>query len=148
MAYQAFTLEFLGSDQPQQLVRCSGRLTAAAGADHPAWVQLVEGCPGELQLDLSAVCRIDAAGVGRLAELCTAVHRRGGKVQLVAASDRVRTMLRITGVDLAFDRPTPPARVMPFRNRSFPSPAPRLASPSAPAKGPASECCRCAQAAV
>lgn len=150
MAHQAFTLEFVAGELPQQVVlRATGRLTAGAGADHPIWAELSAAADGMvLQLDLAGVCRIDAAGIGRLAELSTAVRARGGNVQLVAASERVRTMLRVTGVEPAFDRPTPSARVMPFRNRSLPSLSARsLSSSPSSLKGPR-DGCGCAQAAL
>ena len=62
----------------------------------------------DILLDLAPVTDMDAAGVGLIAALCQAMHRRGGTVRLHSAPARVRTLLRITGVEYALDRPAPP----------------------------------------
>jgi anti-anti-sigma factor len=73
----------------------------------------------DLLLDLAAVAQIDAAGVGVIVDLCRSMHRRGGKVRMVAASARVRRMLRLTGVEALLDDPACPWRAAASRSRCF-----------------------------
>jgi anti-anti-sigma factor len=104
----------------QALLRCSGKLILGHGADRSFWAPLLAGADGvDLLLDLAAVTQIDAAGVGVIVDLCRSMHRRGGTVRMVAASARVRRMLRLTGVEALLDGPGCPRRVAASRSRCF-----------------------------
>ena len=93
----------------QALLRCSGRLVLGRGAERHVWAAFLDGTERvDVLLDLTAVTDMDAAGVGVIAALCRSMRRRGGTVRLLAASPRVRTLLRVTGVEHALDRPAPP----------------------------------------
>ncbi len=93
----------------QALLRCSGRLVLGRGAERHVWAAFLDGTERvDVLLDLTAVTDMDAAGVGVIAALCQSMRRRGGTVRLLGASPRVRTLLRVTGVEHALDRPTPP----------------------------------------
>ena len=95
----------------QALLRCTGRLIVGHGAERFLWAPLLDGTDRvDILLDLAPVTDMDAAGVGLIAALCQAMHRRGGTVRLLSAPARVRTLLRITGVEYALDRPAPPVR--------------------------------------
>jgi anti-anti-sigma factor len=126
-AHQPFSLVIHRPDPGQQVVCVTGPLVAGQGAERSAWSDVLGPVERatlrvDIQLDLAGVTQIDAAGLGLLAELCGAAHRRGGTVQLSAASERAGRMLRVTGVGLLFDLPAA-ARVKPFPSRSLkPSP--------------------------
>src|SRR5262245_40306975 len=93
----------------QALLRCSGRLVLGRGAERHVWAAFLDGTDRvDVLLDLAAVTDMDAAGIGIIAALCQSMRRRGGTVRLSAASSRVRTLLSITGVEYALDRPAPP----------------------------------------
>lgn len=126
MSHQAFSL-LIHRPDPGQLWLCArGPLTAGHGAERQAWTDVFRASERAsesmaLQLDLSGVTRIDAAGLGLIAELCGALHRQGGCVHLTGVSERVGTLLRVSGVGRLFDQPATPAtaRVTPFRSRSM-----------------------------
>jgi anti-anti-sigma factor len=105
-----FRLETVRSGYADQaLLRCSGRLIVGRGAEPHNWAAVLDGTDRvDVLLDLSAVTDMDAAGIGIIASLCQSMRRRGGTVRMLAASARVRTLLRVTGVECALDRPTPP----------------------------------------
>jgi anti-anti-sigma regulatory factor len=93
----------------QALLRCSGRLIVGRGAERHHWAAFLDGTDQvDVLLDLSVVTDMDAAGIGIIASLCQSLRRRGGTVRMLAASARVRTLLRVTGVEYALDRPAPP----------------------------------------
>jgi anti-anti-sigma factor len=121
MPIHAFRIETVRPGYTYQaLLRCAGPLVSGDGAEPEVWSALLDSPDRvDVLLDLTGVTDIDAAGVGILAELCQVMHRQGGTVRLLAANERVRTMLRVTGVEDALDLPTPPARVFPFRSRTM-----------------------------
>ncbi len=109
----------------QALLQAAGRLVLGHGADRRFWAPILDGSERiDILLDLAGVTDLDAAGIGLIAELCRSMRRRGGTVRVFAASPRVETLLRLTGVDNALDRPMPLADV-PCRVRRRPSDRPR-----------------------
>lgn len=145
-APQPFSLVIHRPDPGQQVVCANGPLVAGQGAERSAWSDVFSPLARathqfDIRLDLAAVTHIDAAGLGLLADLCGVVHRRGGTVQLVAASERAGRMLRVTGVGLLFDLPAAAAQVKPFPSRSLkPSPPRRSADQQVLASLPACVC--------
>lgn len=122
MAEEAFRFELIRTGpRDHALLRCEGRLTAGHGAERRVWASLLDASDrADLLLDLSGVTQLDAAGIGRLADVRNAVHRRGGSVRLIEANRRVWVMLRVTGLAAVLDRPaSPPVRVLPFRCRVY-----------------------------
>ena len=92
----------------QALLRCSGRLIVGRGAERHNWAAFLDGTDRvDVLLDLSAVTDMDAAGIGVIASLCPSIRRRGGTVRVLAASARVRTLLRVTGVEYALESAGP-----------------------------------------
>lgn len=120
MAVQAFRIGVLRTEHSSELlVRCAGALVAGDGAERPLWSDLLRlSDPVGLLVDLSGVTRMDAAGVGILAELQRTRRQHGGSVRLVAAPERVRVLLRLTGLSEslggALEPDSGPARVPPF----------------------------------
>jgi anti-sigma B factor antagonist len=53
-------------------------------------------------LDMTAVTDIDAHGLGALVSSLTTLERRGGRMALIAPSDRIRQLLTITRLDTVF----------------------------------------------
>lgn len=110
----------------QALLRVTGRLVLGIGAERKVWAPFLDGTERvDILLDLAGVTQMDAAGVGIIAALCLSMRRRGGTVRLLAASPRVRTLLRVTGVEFALDRPLPPVRECPGRSRVLRAPVVR-----------------------
>lgn len=50
-------------------------------------------------VDLTGVPYVDSAGIGSLVNMHVSRQRVGGRVQLLGASDRVKTVLAVTNVD-------------------------------------------------
>lgn len=59
----------------------------------------------EVVVDLSAATFVDSTGLGALIRLQREARRRGARFRVVGADDRVRKILRITGLDSAFGMP-------------------------------------------
>jgi anti-anti-sigma factor len=54
-------------------------------------------------LKMNAVSYLDSCGLGELVRIYTSVRTSGGNVQLLAPSQRVRELLRITKLDTIFE---------------------------------------------
>lgn len=82
------------------ILRCRGRLVLGDGA-----APLREAVRRALSrgqavaLDLGPVTQMDAHGTGVLAELADLARRDGRALMLARVSDRVRRLLRLTGLD-------------------------------------------------
>jgi anti-anti-sigma regulatory factor len=48
-------------------------------------------------VDLSAVTRIDAHGIGQLMQLLDTAHKLGGSLKVAGVPSRLREILRVTG---------------------------------------------------
>lgn len=57
---------------------------------------------GDLELDLSDLCQLDAAGLGALATLHAFAFECGHQLKLVNPQPRVWELLRMTGLDEVF----------------------------------------------
>jgi anti-sigma B factor antagonist len=82
------------------VVHCRGRLVFADGAERlrtAAAQALLAG--QDVVLDLARVTQMDAHGAGVLAELFGLARRERRRLSLTGASDRVRRVLRVTGLD-------------------------------------------------
>jgi anti-sigma B factor antagonist len=60
--------------------------------------RLIQGPPVKLVLDLKGVDAIDSQGVGALIRLRFEIVNRGGNIVLIGVTDRVLTILRISGL--------------------------------------------------
>ena len=58
----------------------------------------------DVALNLVRVTHIDARGLGELVFMLTTLRRLGGRLTLVAPSDRIRKVLSVTRLDGLFDR--------------------------------------------
>ena len=82
------------------VLRCRGRLVSGDGA-------ALLGEAGRrallarraVALDLRPVTQMDAHGAGVLADLCATARAAGRTLLLAGASDRVRRLLHVTGLD-------------------------------------------------
>ena len=93
------SLASLRDDTPDTLVM-AGRLVRGDGADWTTWWSLIASMPrGPVNVDLSAVTTIDAAGAGLLARLAVQAWCHGRELRLVAASARVRRVLALVKLD-------------------------------------------------
>ena len=75
-------------------ITLDGAFGAGSGdALHDMLLQAVEGRTRAIVLDLLAVTRIDAAGLGELARAFTVVQAYGSEFKIVVQSDVIREML-------------------------------------------------------
>ena len=69
---------------------------------HKVLVDLCADKPNPLVIHLGEVAYMDSSGVGTLVEIFRRVKAYGGKMVLVAPSDRVRSVFEITRLDQFF----------------------------------------------
>lgn len=84
----------------QVILRFSGRLMVDPEAGPPGWQACFDrvSVPA-VSLDLGDVTAIDATGLGLLAEVVRTARSQGRRLELLAASPRVRTILSLTRLD-------------------------------------------------
>lgn len=96
----------------------SGRLVLGPRTDWQRWRPLVNAAAGRvLALDLSGVSQVDAAGLGLLVTLAAETRRRHGRLRLMCAPPRVRTLVRTTGLAAALGLVSEEAVVRAIRRR-------------------------------
>lgn len=88
-------------------VRAHGRLVAGAGAAHPMWMALAREIGRDLELDLSGVTAIDAAGIGRLLHTHDRLTARRARMTITRASPQVRHLLDLVGLTPTLLDPMP-----------------------------------------
>jgi len=105
-----FRVEHVASGEGRGELRIGGRLLLAEAA--PLWTELrrlergtVRGTT--LDLEMSAVERIDGGAMALLACLRAELHRRGVKSEFVAASEQVQGLIHLYGGDHAVARLRP-----------------------------------------
>lgn len=86
------------NSQQVTVLRCYGRLVHGDGADALRQAAMAQD-EDHIVLDLSRVEVIDAAGLGVLVELANWARNRGGAIQLLNPSPRVREVLETTGLN-------------------------------------------------
>ena len=80
-------------------IRVTGRLILDPCLAARHWRRIVNAAAGRvLALDVSGVTQVDAAGLGLLVMLAVEVRRRNGRLRLVCATSRTRTLVRTTGL--------------------------------------------------
>ena len=80
----------------------TGRLVLGPRIEWQRWHPLVNAAAGRvLALDMSRVSHVDAAGLGLLVRLALELRRRHGRLRLMCAGPRVRTLLRTAGLTAA-----------------------------------------------
>lgn len=85
---------------------CAGRLVAGHGAERSAWAPLLGARPSpHVELDVSGITEVDAAGLGALADAYRSVVAGGGSLRLVGLRPRIRRLLEVTGLDRAVAAP-------------------------------------------
>ena len=70
---------------------------------HAALVEVANGRPKKLVLNMTDVAYMDSSGVGTLVELLRRVNAYKGKLALVNLSPRVRSVFEITKLDKFFN---------------------------------------------
>jgi anti-anti-sigma factor len=80
-------------------IRIAGRLILDPCLASRHWRRILNAAAGRvLALDMSGVTQMDAAGLGLLVMLAVEVRRRHGRLRLMCATPRTRTLVRITGL--------------------------------------------------
>lgn len=96
-------LSFEALDRGVTLVRLNGRLDAAAA---PKFLTRLKASIDEgktrLALDLAAVPFIDSTGLGSLVSALKAARRVEGDVRLIAPSQQVQKLLKLTTLNRVF----------------------------------------------
>ena len=83
-------------------ITITGRLILDPGLSVRYWRRIADAAAGRvLALDLSGVTQVDAAGLGTLVMLAVEVRRHQGRLRLMCATPRVRTLVRTTGLGAA-----------------------------------------------
>jgi len=103
----AFALEHVKTSADQGQIRIRGSLRFAEAA--PLWAELrrIETLAARgqtLDLEMSAVRRVDGGAMALLACLRAELHRRGVKSEFVAAGAQVQELIHLYGGDLAVKR--------------------------------------------
>jgi anti-sigma B factor antagonist len=70
---------------------------------HQTLVEVLEGRPARLVIDLTEVSYMDSSGVGILVDALRRMRTSGGKLALVAVAPRVLSVLQITKLDQFFE---------------------------------------------
>lgn len=70
---------------------------------HQTLVEVLEGRPARLVIDLTEVAYMDSSGVGVLVDALRRTRAGGGKLALVAVAPRVLSVLQITKLDQFFE---------------------------------------------
>ena len=80
----------------------TGRLILGPELGWPGWRPVVCGSAGRvLELDMSRVSQVDAAGLGLLVMLAVELRLQGGRLRLICVQPRVRTLVRTVGLGAA-----------------------------------------------
>ena len=82
-------------------IALAGELDYARRAELDDVVARGIAAPGDVVLDLHAVSFLDSSGLGAVARLAEALAERGATLCLAGATDRVRSVLELAGLDRA-----------------------------------------------
>src|SRR4030095_11870055 len=85
------------------VVHISGRLTLLDQTLRETVLHCMNAGSRQFVLKMSDVSYIDSCGLGELVSVCVSVRNSGGDVRLLAPSERVRQLLKITKLDSVFD---------------------------------------------
>jgi anti-anti-sigma factor len=91
-----------GGKASVHILRVTGAITHSTA---PAFLQAVTAATAtpSLIVDLSQVPSVDSMAIGALVRAYTSCNKSGRKLTLVGLNQRVRNVLRLTGVDSLFD---------------------------------------------
>jgi anti-sigma B factor antagonist len=81
----------------------SGRLTLLDHTLRETVLHWINAGNRQFVLKMSDVSYIDSCGLGELVSVCVSARNSGGDVRLLAPSERVRKLLKITKLDSVFD---------------------------------------------
>lgn len=86
------------------VIRLSGEVDMSRSPGvHQALVEVLQGRPARLVIDLTEVSYMDSSGVGVLVDALRRMRTTSGKLALVAVAPRVLSVLQITKLDQFFE---------------------------------------------
>ena len=88
--------------QTETIFHCAGRITSSTASLLQSTVRRVIPEKKTVVLDLSKVTYMDSSGLGALVGLWVSAKKDGCEVKLVGLSQRVKELLRLTGLDKLF----------------------------------------------
>ena len=88
---------------PSVALDLSGRLCFLDRSLHERVNSLLDEGLRDFILELADVSYIDSFGLGQLVVIWTSIQNRRGRVRLLRPSERVRTLLHITKLDMVFE---------------------------------------------
>lgn len=98
-------------DRHRTILRACGRLVVGHGASSELWASYLDRADGsQVDLDLGCVTDADAGGIGVVADALRLAAQRGITVSVIAASQVVDTLVRLTGLDRAIGAWPPQTR--------------------------------------
>jgi len=84
------------------VLHVAGEVDIATSPHLLAEAARLAGAGGDVRLDLTDVTFIDSSALGILVRIHNDLRRRGDRLQLVAVSERVEQVLRLTALDRLF----------------------------------------------
>ncbi len=91
------------SDGDRHVVSLSGEINLRSSPNlHASLLEIIEGRPDRIILDLSGVSYMDSSGIGTLVEIKRRVERYKGSLILAALQPRVRSLFEITKLERFF----------------------------------------------
>jgi len=88
--------------QTETIFHCAGRITSSTASLLQSTVRRVIPEKKTVVLDLSNVTYMDSSGLGALVSVWVSAKRDGCEVKLIGLSQRVKELLRLTGLDKVF----------------------------------------------
>ena len=85
------------------MIEVSGRYTIFDETLRQAVLEFLKSGKRHFVLNMSSVSYVDSYGLGELVRLYNSVKKADGRLQLLAPSERVRTLLRMTKLDTVFE---------------------------------------------
>ncbi len=93
-------LQIRTENSPEETIfHCVGRITSATTSLLKSEVRQAIAAKKPIVLDLSEVAYMDSSGLGTLVGLWVSAKRDGSGLKLISLGDRVKELLRLTGLE-------------------------------------------------